>query len=166
MKLDTFDIAEIAAHRWFRIAHGVAIIVTLALPWAIIEDHSEPLSAFVLPYPVFTELQHQASDTVTALLLMGMIVLASAAHLYIKLGDGRGLWPAWVITIAALLLPLWASEAVTVWWGWAATLLLSAPTPTTWCVNKMRNLWSGAAWAKFKGAMQRGRSHNTGNQQR
>ncbi len=164
MNLDTLNINEFLEHSWVRKAHGVGIIATLALPWAIVEDHSDALSAFLLLYPVFAELQHQAVDTVIALLLIGVIVSASAVHLYVKMGNRRGLWTAWMITIALLLLPLLASEAVVIWWGWAATLLLIVPHPTVWCVNEMRNL-PGAAWASLKDALRRGRSRKVRHQQ-
>ncbi|MDE2813108.1 MAG: hypothetical protein OXM01_08795 [Gemmatimonadota bacterium] len=156
MNLDSFDIGEIVAQRWFQIAHGVAIIATLAMPWAIMDDHSDPASAFVLIYRLMVEVDHSTGSIGIAWALIVAIILASAIHFYIKLGGGRGLWPAWVITIAALLLPLLSSDAVTGWWGYAATLLLSAPPPVIWCVNKARNPRLGASWTKLKGAMGRG----------
>ena len=151
MNLDIFDIGEVVAQRWFQIAHGVAIISTLALPWAIMDDHSAPASAFVLIRRLLIEVDHNAGSGIAWVLIVA-IILASAVHFYIKLGGGRGLWPAGVIAIAALLLYLLSSDAVTVWWGYAATLLLSAPAPIIWFVNQ----GAPCAWAKLKGAVRRG----------
>ena len=151
MNPDSFDIGEVVAQRWFQIAHGVAVIATLALPWAIVDDHSAPASAFVLISRLLGEVDHNEGSAIAWMLIVA-IALASALHFYIKLGGGRGLWPAWVLTVAALLLPLFSSDAVTVWWGYAATLLLSAPAPIIWFVNQ----GAPRAWAKLKGAVRRG----------
>ena len=156
MNQDVFDIGQVLAQRWFQIAHGVAVILTLALPWAIMDDHSDPASAFVLVFRLGAEMGHNAGSIAIALTLIVVMILASAIHLYIKLGGGRGLWAAWVIAIAALLLPLFSSDAVTVRWGYLATLLLSAPAPVIWCVSKAGRPQLGASWAKLKGATRRG----------
>ena len=155
MNQDTFDIGEVLAQRWFQIAHGVVVILTLALPWAIMDDHSNPASAFVLVSRLGAEMGHNAGSIGIALTLIIVMTLMSAIHLYIRLGGGRGLWPAWVITLAALLLPLLSSDAVTVRWGYLATLMLSAPAPVIWCVSKARSTRLGAPWAKLKGATRR-----------
>ena len=156
MNQDGFDIGQVLAQRWFQIAHGVAVILTLALPWAIMDDHSDPASAFVLVSRLGAEMGHNAVFIGIALTLIVVMILASTIHLYIKLGGGRGLWPAWIIAIAALLLPLLSSDAVTVRWGYLATLLLSTPAPVIWCVSKGRSAQLGASWAKLKGAARRG----------
>ena len=156
MNQDVFDIGELLAQRWFQIAHGVAVILTLALPWAIMDDHSDPASAFVLVFRLGAEMGHNAESIGIALTLIVVMIVASAIHLYIKLGGGRGLWAAWVIAIAPLLLLPLSNDAVTVRWGYFATLLLSAPEPFIWCVSKARSAQLGASWAKLKDATRRG----------
>ena len=130
------------------------LIASLALPWAIIDDHSVPVSAFGLFASLWSELDHHAEGGI-GLTMLTIIIPVSAIHLYVKLGGGRGLWPAWTLTITALLLPLLAGDAMAVRWGYAATLLLSAPAPVSWCVSKARNPRIGAAWAKMRSVAQR-----------
>ena len=154
MNFGGFDIGKIIERRWFQITHGAALISSLALPWAIIDDHSVPVSAFGLFASLWPELDHHAEAGI-ALMMLLVIMPVSAIHLYAKLGGGRGLWPAWTLTITALLLPLLAGDAIAVRWGYAATLLLSAPAPVTWCVNKARNPRLSAVWARMRGAAQR-----------
>ncbi len=154
MNLGGFDIGKITGQRWFQITHGVALIASLALPWAIVDDHSVPVSAFGLFASLWSELDHHAEGGI-GLTMLTIIIPVSAIHLYIKLGGGRGLWPAWTLTITALLMPVLAGDAMAVRWGYAATLLLSAPAPVSWCVSKARNPRIGAAWAKMRSVAQR-----------
>ena len=157
MNFGGFGIGKITGQRWFQITHGVALIVSLALPWAIVDDHSAPVSAFGLFASLWSELDHHAEAGI-GLTMLVVIIPVSAIHLYIKLGGGRGLWPAWTLTIAALMLPMLAGDAIAVRWGYAATLLLSAPAPVTWCVNKARSPRLGSVWIRLKDATRRGSS--------
>ena len=157
MNVGGFDIGKITGQRWFQVTHGVALIVSLVLPWAIVDDHSASVSAFALLNSLWSELDHH-TEAATGLVLLIIIIPMSAIHLYIKLGGGRGLWPAWTLTITALMLPLLAGDAMAVRWGYAGMLLLSAPAPAIWCVNKARSPRLDAVWAKLKGATRRGSS--------
>ena len=106
MNFGGFDIGKIIARRWFQVTHGVALIASLALPWAIIDDHSVPVSAFGLFASLWPELDHHAEAGI-GLTMLVVIIPVSAIHLYIKLGGGRGLWPAWTLTIARYCCRCW-----------------------------------------------------------
>ena len=120
MNPDSFDIGEVVAQRWFQIAHGAAVIATLALPWAIVDDHSAPASAFVLISRLLGEVDHNEGfylDSVDADCRhrprVGPPLLHQAgrrARAVAGLGAYR----------SGAAAALFSSDAVTVWWGYAA----------------------------------------------
>ena len=137
---------RILDNKWFWRGKAAALILSLGLPWAIVDDSVTPQSAFGVLLSLTTDASIAGSSSSGWAWAMLIVIMAGVVcHMNAKMQDKPGLRSASTILVATLIFSVCSGALEGIYFGWAATTLLALPEP----VARMYG-WGQALWRKFR----------------
>ena len=129
-----FDIESLLNTRWVGVGHATLIILSFALPWVYPEDYGNTVSVFGIALTTGSELS--TFGDIMGFLFAAAIMTVAAYYLLHRWYGHVAVKTSVTMFAMVALYPIIAAGAIEkIWLGYAATLLLCAPTQTIMFVD-------------------------------